>query len=198
MTKRLLIATGNKGKLAEFKSLLKGLKLELTDPDQQGLAVVVEEDGKTYFENALKKARAYANASGLLTLADDSGLEVDALGGAPGVYTARYGGEGLTDAQRIAYLLERIRDVPWDKRTATFRCIILLYDPGAGSMEFEGTCRGIIALAPKGENGFGYDPIFYYPPAGRTVAELPQEEKEQISHRGKAARAAIEALKTFG
>lgn len=192
-----MIATGNKGKLAEFKSLLRGLHLELTDPIQQGLDIVVEEDGHTYSENAMKKALAYAGASGLLTLADDSGLEVDALGGAPGVYTARYGGEGLTDGERVAYLLEQIRDIPWEKRTATFRCIIVVQDASGTSMEFEGICKGIIALYPKGENGFGYDPIFYYPPAGMTVAELPREVKEEISHRGKAARAAMEALKAL-
>ncbi len=197
MARQLLIATGNKGKLVEFKSFLKGLDFELTDPVEQGLDILVEEDGQTYSENAFKKATAYAAASGLLTLADDSGLEVDALGGDPGVHTARFGGPGLEDAERNAYLLEKIRDVPWEKRTATFRCIIVVLDPKGVSKEFEGTCRGLIAHTPKGRVGFGYDPIFYYPPLGKTVAELPEEVKQEISHRGKAARGAIAALSNW-
>lgn len=196
MAGKLLIATGNPGKLAEYRVLLEGLEAELTDPVREGIDIHVEEDGATYRENALKKAVAYAEASGLMTLADDSGLEVDALGGEPGLRTARFGGEGLSDQERVAYLLRRLEGVPWERRGALFRCIIIVaYSLGGLTQEFEGVCEGRIALDPRGENGFGYDPVFFYPPFQKTMAELSEEQKHRVSHRGKAARAAAAALK---
>ena len=132
--------------------------------------------------------------SGLMTLADDSGLEVDALGGEPGVMSARYAGEGATDADRVNYLLAKMKDVPWEKRTARFKCVISIAVPGQDVKLCYGTCDGYITYQPKGMNGFGYDPIFYFPELDRTMAELTFEEKNGISHRGKAAQQARKLL----
>ena len=191
---KLLIATNNPGKIREYQELLADLPLELTSPAQEGLDIEVAETGESFAENARLKAIAYAKASGLLTLADDSGLEVDALGGEPGIRSARYAGEGASDEERYQLLLERLEDVPWEERTARFRCVIAVATPDREVYTAEGSCEGIIAFEPEGEHGFGYDPIFYLPEYGKTMAELPPEVKNKISHRAKAAQKTREFL----
>ena len=157
----------------------------------------VTEGGDTMEDNAKLKARAYALQSGLLSLADDSGLEVDALGGEPGVLSARYGKEGFSDEERNEYLLRRLRGIPWEKRSARFKCVIAIATPSSRMETCEGECHGIIAFEPRGKTGFGYDPIFYLPELGVTVAELALEKKNEISHRGKAARKARRLLENL-
>src|SRR5437867_5247188 len=147
---KLLIATNNKGKVDELRDLLKDIGIDLLTPAQINLQLDVAEDGKTYAENATKKAIAFAQASGLISLADDSGIEVDALDGAPGLYSARWGGDGLDDAARNALLLARLRDVPTPRRTARYRCVIAVVDPDRRERVVEGTCEGVIAEAPRG------------------------------------------------
>jgi XTP/dITP diphosphohydrolase len=201
----LLIATSNKGKVAEIASLLEGIEglacrvIGLEDLPQ--VPPPVEETGATFAENALIKADYYHAATGLLTLADDSGLEVDALDGRPGVYSARYGGEGLSRPQQISLLLEEMKGAPEENRTARFVCVIALAGPAGESSDirqtFEGRCEGKIALAPRGGGGFGYDPIFIDTELGRTFAELSPEEKSLRSHRGKALRDAIKYLEAL-
>jgi XTP/dITP diphosphohydrolase len=185
---QLLLATNNAGKLSELKELLAGVPFELISPAQIGLKLDVAETGRTYAANARLKALAFATASGLMTLADDSGLEVEALGGAPGLYSARYAGDGATDEQRVAYLLSKMRGVPPDKRGARFRCIMALAWPSDEVKLRSGSCRGFITKEPIGINGFGYDPVFYFPKLGKTMAELTAEVKNSISHRARAAR----------
>ncbi len=188
---QLLLATHNQGKRREWRVLLDGLDVELLLPDDLGLHDDVEETGETYTENALLKARALAAASGLPTLADDSGLEVDALEGAPGVRSARY--HLGTDEVRYRALLRALEGVPLEQRGARFRCIAALVIPGEtdGVREYitEGVCEGVIGFEPRGEGGFGYDPVFYLPDRDCTMAELPSEEKNRISHRARAAQA---------
>jgi len=191
---KLLIATRNRGKKREYARLLQGLEVELIALDDLGVTKTIKEDGASYTENALLKARGYAAATGLLTLADDSGLEVDALDGAPGVLTARYAGEGATDEQRYLLLLEQLKDVPHEHRTVRFRCVIALAWPDGRVEITEGVCEGRITREPRGEHGFGYDPVFYVPEYGCTMAELPPEIKNRISHRARAAAAASEIL----
>jgi XTP/dITP diphosphohydrolase len=187
---KLLLATTNRGKLREYRQLLKGLPFTLVTPGDEGIDITVDEKKKTFEENARLKAVTYSRLSGLVTLADDSGLEVDALDGAPGIISARFAGEEASDKDRIEHLLGRLRDVPWEKRTAHFRCVIAIAIP-EGKVELcDGECQGLIALEPEGENGFGYDPVFYLPEFGKTMAELSLDIKNQISHRGKAARKA--------
>lgn len=196
MTK-LLLATGNQAKLRELKSLLHDLPYELVTPSEAGVSIKVEEVGSSFEENARLKATAFASASHLLTLADDSGLEVDALGGQPGVLSARYAGENASDSERINYLLSRLKGVPWEKRQAHFKCVIAIAAPD-GQLEFCcGNCTGIITLEPRGEHNFGYDPVFYLPELGKTMAELPPEIKNRLSHRGQAARKVSRALERF-
>ena len=191
---KLLIATHNPGKVREYEELLAGLPLELTYPAQEGLGIEVAETGKSFAENARLKAAAYARASGLLTLADDSGLEVDALGGEPGIHSARYAGKGASDEERYRLLLEKLKESPWEERTARFRCVIAVATPDGRIHTAEGTCEGIIAFEPRGEHGFGYDPVFYLEEYGKTMAELSSETKNKISHRANAARRAREIL----
>ncbi len=186
---KLLVATHNPGKVRELRALLEDLPLELTWPGELGLDLQVEESGATFEENARLKALAYARASGLWTLADDSGLEVDALGGAPGVRSARYGGPGASDADRYRLLLERMAAVPEGKRQARFRCVVALASPDGRIWTAEGKVEGVVAWEPRGENGFGYDPVFYMPDLGCTMAELPEEEKNRLSHRARAVLA---------
>jgi len=195
---RLLVATNNPGKICEYQALLAGLGLELVGLADVGLTPQVNETGQTFEANARLKAKTYGRASGLLTLADDSGLEVVALGGGPGVYSARYAGEGASDADRYRKLLAALEDVPWEKRTARFRCVIALAWPDGHVETFEGQCDGVIAFEPKGSNGFGFDPVFYMPELGRTMAELPEEVKNRVSHRARAAALARERLKAEG
>lgn len=191
---KLLLATTNSGKLGEYRSLLNGLAYQLVTLAEQGITEVAIEPGNTFEQNARLKALSYAKLSQLVTLADDSGLEVDALGGEPGVKSARFAGEGATDAARIEMLLARLEGIPWEKRTAHFKCVIAIATP-AGELELcHGECHGLIALKAKGGTGFGYDPVFYLPELGRTIAELPMEVKNQISHRGQAAQKARQIL----
>jgi XTP/dITP diphosphohydrolase len=191
---KLLLATKNRAKAQEYLLLLEGLPLELTNLAEQGIEVVVSETGKTLEQNATLKAQAYASLSNLLTLADDSGLEVDALGGEPGILSARYAGADASDEDRIERLLKRLEGIPWEKRKARFRCVIAIAAPGGKVELCHGECQGVIALSPKGKNGFGYDPIFYLPEQGKTMAELSIEEKNEVSHRGEAAMRARQVL----
>ena len=197
MTRKLLVATHNPGKVREYRSLLADLPLEVTYLDAEGITLEVEETGHTFAENAVLKATTYARTSGLWTWADDSGLEVDALDGAPGVYAARYGGSGLSDADRYRKLLDALTGVSWTRRTARFRCVVALATPTGDVQTADGACEGIIAFGPAGSNGFGYDPVFYLPDRGQTMAQLPAETKHEISHRGRAARAAETLLEAM-
>jgi len=190
----LLLATNNQGKVREYKILFKALPFQLLTLAERGSTTVVDEVGATLEENARLKATILAKESQLLALADDSGLEVDALGGEPGRLSARYAGEGASDRDRVNYLLSRLSDVPWPERTAFFRCVIAVATPDGEVELCSGECRGMITLEPHGEQGFGYDPVFYLPELGKTMAELPMEIKNQISHRGQAALKASQML----
>ena len=184
---KLLLATHNRGKRREWQALLAGLPVEILLPDDLGLSSEVEETGTTYRENALIKAHALADASGLPTLADDSGLEVDALDGAPGVRSARY--RLGSDEVRYRALLRALDGVPAPERTARFRCVAALVLPGDQEFLTEGVCEGVIATDPSGKEGFGYDPVFYIPERACTLAALSAEDKNRISHRARAAQA---------
>ncbi len=194
---KLLLASGNRGKLREIQALLEGMDVELIIPSQLGIELNVEEDGSTYEENAAHKAMAYANAAELLTLADDSGLEVDALNGAPGIHSARFSPlPGATDADRRAHLLSQLRGKPrpWPAR---FHCTVALAIP-SGEIRFaQGDCSGEIIPEERGQHGFGYDPIFLIPGTGKTMAELSMEEKNQLSHRARAVREALPILRNL-
>jgi XTP/dITP diphosphohydrolase len=192
----LLVATQNKGKVAELSALMRDLGVTWLSLADLAVSYEVAEVGATLTENARLKAAGYATTTGLLTLADDSGLEVDALDGRPGVHTARYGGDDLTPAARYQLLLREMRRVPWTLRTARFRCVIALAAPDGTLLgEGKGVCEGVIALEPAGHGGFGYDPVFYIPERGLTMAQLTPEEKKQISHRGRAIRTIAPLLK---
>lgn len=184
---RLVLATHNHGKRREWQALLEELPVTLVLPDELGLSELVEETGRTYLENALLKARTLAAASGLPALADDSGLEVEALEGAPGLHSARYilGG----DEVRYRALLRALEGVPPERRGARFRCVAALVLPDGREFHTEGVCEGVIQTAPSGEGGFGYDPVFFLPEQGCTMAELSFEAKNRISHRARAAQA---------
>ncbi len=190
----LLVATTNRGKVAEYRHLLEGLKVDLITLDEAGISQEADESFQTFEENARSKAMFYAGLSGLPTLADDSGLEVDALGGEPGVRSSRYAGDHATDSDRVNFLLEKLKGVPLEKRQARFKCVIAIASPGGDVKTVSGECEGIIDVEPRGNNGFGYDPIFYLPQYGRTIAELSPELKNEISHRGRAAHKAREVL----
>lgn len=194
---KLLLATHNLGKVKEFRELLGEIPFTLLSLDEIGIVTEVNETGDTLEKNALLKATGFAEESGLLTLADDSGLEVDALNGEPGVMSARYAGEGADDIQRVEYLLARLHGIPFGKRTAQFRCIIAVVSPEVETKIFEGKCRGLITFEPRGELGFGYDPVFLFPQLGKTMAELPLEMKNRISHRGLAVAKARSYLQTL-
>jgi XTP/dITP diphosphohydrolase len=192
--KELVVATGNKGKLREFAELLKGVVDTILSPaDFPGFPDVVE-DGETFEANAIKKARSAALFTGKPVLADDSGLSVDYLGGRPGVYSARFAGEGATDAENNALLLRELEGVPADKRTAAFHCVIALCQPDGSCRSFDGSLPGIVLETPRGEGGFGYDPLFLVPEYGQTFSELPLDIKNAISHRGRAMQMLREAL----
>jgi XTP/dITP diphosphohydrolase len=192
---KLLLATNNQAKVREYKHLLQSLPFELVSPAEQGITNAVSEVGGSLEENARLKATVMAGESQLLALADDSGLEVDALGGEPGPLSARYAGEGASDRDRINYLLARLKGVPWEKRSARFRCVIAIATPDGEVELCSGECHGFITFEPEGKQGFGYDPVFYLPELGKTMAELPLEIKNQISHRGQAARQACQVLR---
>jgi XTP/dITP diphosphohydrolase len=188
---RLLVATTNAGKFAEVEAYLRQLPVEIVPLQSLATYAEVVEDGATFEENAEKKARRLAETSGLLTLADDSGLEVDALEGAPGIYSARYAGEAANDNQNNAKLLDEMRGVPEARRTARFVCALALCDPGGKQMKVwtvRESCEGRITLEVRGEGGFGYDPLFFYPPLGKTFGEIDRETKATVSHRGKALK----------
>ncbi len=190
----LLIASNNQHKIEEFRRLLDPSTFQLLAPADLGLQLDVPETGETFAENATLKARAFCAASGHIALADDSGLAVDALGGEPGVHSARYGGPGLSDEDRTALVLERMRRVPDDQRGARFVAAIAIALPNGRTEVVRGDVEGVITRTPYGTGGFGYDPIFLYPPSGRTFAEHTPDEKDAESHRGRAARQAADRL----
>lgn len=182
----IVIASSNKGKTAEIRDLLKGFPVQVKNLDDFGPIPPVIEDGLTFEENAYKKASFTARVLGFPALADDSGLCVDAIGGAPGIFSARYAGEHATDAQRCDYLLSEMRGKT--NRAAAFECVISIAVPTGQALTYESRCEGLITEQPAGTEGFGYDPIFFYPPLNKTFAQLSREEKGLISHRGKALR----------
>jgi XTP/dITP diphosphohydrolase len=194
---KLLLATGNKGKLREITALLQGLEVKILKPGDINLSLQVDEVGQTYAENAARKALTFARASGLLTLADDSGLEVEALNGAPGIYSARFAPQkGATDADRRKYLLQQLQGQPRPWR-AEFHCSVALATPDEEVSITEGICRGMIIPQERGSGGFGYDPIFLLNGMHKTMAELSMAEKNQVSHRANAIKVAIPILKSL-
>ena len=195
MAEKFVLATHNPGKLREMGDILRRLGVEVVSPVDVGCHVEVEETGTTFAENAMLKAKAVCAASGLPAIADDSGLCVDALGGAPGVYSARYGGEGLDDAGRYRLLLSNLRGQP--TRAAHFACAIACAFPNGDTLTAKGRCDGAIAYAPMGEGGFGYDPVFLVPEKAKTFGQLTAEEKSAISHRGRALQAFAAKLETY-
>lgn len=192
---KFVLATQNQKKLREMSDILSGFGVEVVTPKSLGIDLEVEETGTTFAENAMLKAKAICAAANLPAIADDSGLCVDALAGAPGVYSARYGGEGLDDVGRYRLLLENLRGQT--TRTAHFACAIACAFPNGDTLTAEGKVEGTIAFAPMGEGGFGYDPIFFYPPLRKTFGQLTAEEKHGISHRGKALEVFVKDLATY-
>ena len=192
----LLLATRNPGKVREYEELLRGVPFQLSSLAQLGIDTVAEETGYSFEGNACIKARIYAVASGILTLADDSGLEVDALAGAPGIRSARYGGVDASDQDRISLLLAVLKDVAWESRNARFRCAIAICLPSGKLRTVTGVVEGVIRCEARGANGFGYDPVFYLPHLGRTMAELDSGRKNQLSHRAQAAKKAAVILES--
>ena len=184
---RLVIATHNQGKVVEYRDLLQDLPIELLSLGEAGIETDVEETGGTFEENAWLKAETYSSLSGLLTLSDDSGLEVEALGREPGIYTARYGGDRCTTfPERVQLLLDNLARVPWEQRIARFKCVIALAGPEGRIGSVVGSVAGMIKYEPEGTEGFGFDPVFYLPSLGRTMAQLSLAEKNTISHRADA------------
>ena len=186
----LLLATTNRHKLAEYRTIFLDLPFRLLSLHDIQLDIDPEETGTTFAENAELKARAYAQASGMLSLADDSGLEIDALGGAPGVYSARFAGKGTSYAERFRLIQQQLKGLPMEQRSARFRCSIALAEPSGYCRVVEGVIEGRIVDNPRGNRGFGYDPIFLVPELGMTTAELSPDQKNSISHRGRAAQKA--------
>lgn len=192
---KFVLATHNPGKLQEMSSILSSLGVEVISPGDLEIDIEVEETGSTFAENAMLKAEAICEAAKLPAIADDSGLCVDALNGGPGVYSARYGGEGLDDRGRTALLLENMRGQT--TRAAHFTCAIACVFPNGDTLTAEGRCDGTIAFAPMGEGGFGYDPVFFVPELAKTFSQLMAEEKNEISHRGRALRLFAQQLETY-
>ncbi len=190
----LLVATRNKGKLDELVNLLQGAPYDLLSLENVNIQHEVEETGDTFEANAILKAEEYGRMAGIVTLADDSGIEVDALDGAPGVLSARYGGEELDDQDRNALLLKNLANLPDSKLTARFRCVVALSRPNRETVTFCGSVEGFITRKARGINGFGYDPLFYFPPKRKTLAQISAEEKHAVSHRGKAVNKAVHYL----
>ena len=195
MHRKLLLATNNQAKVSEYRKLLRNLPYRLITLAEQGITTIVSEVGESFEENVRLKATLLAAESRLLALADDSGLEVDALGGEPGRLSARYAGENTSDKDRVNYLLSRLESVPWEKRSARFRCVIAVVAPGGEVELCSGECPGFITFEPRGEQGFGYDPVFYLPELDKTMSELPPEVKNRVSHRGQAAGKVYQVLK---
>ncbi|PZC50938.1 MAG: XTP/dITP diphosphohydrolase [Chloroflexi bacterium] len=192
---KLLIGTNNDGKVKEYSRLLSDLPIVFTTPQQERIISEPNETGATFSENALIKAEYYACKTGLPTLADDSGLEVDALEGAPGIYSARYAGVAAPDNENNDLLLSNLSDTPWKSRMARFSCVIALAISGHEPELFEGTCDGYIAREIKGANGFGYDPLFYFPALGKTFGEIDSDSKDAVSHRGIATNKLFKRLR---
>lgn len=192
---QLLIATHNRGKFQELRALLQDAPYKLVSLLDAGVTEDVDETGTTLEENAALKARTYAAITGMPALADDSGLEVDALGGEPGVRSSRYAGGNATDAERIAFLLRKLENIPESRWTARFRCVLAIAGPSDSPEYHTGECPGRIVRLSRGSGGFGYDPVFLLSPLGKTMAELSDEEKNEVSHRGIAARKAVAALR---
>jgi XTP/dITP diphosphohydrolase len=180
----LVLATKNKGKISEFRELFRGLDVEIRSLDDFGPIPPVMEDGETFEDNAVKKAQFTARVLGFPAVADDSGLTVKALGGEPGVLSARYAGDGATDRENNIKLLDKLKDI--EDREAAFICVLAIAVPSGPALIYEGTCEGVISNELAGSRGFGYDPLFYYPPLKKTFAQLSEEEKNSVSHRGKA------------
>jgi XTP/dITP diphosphohydrolase len=183
---KIVFASSNEGKVKEIKEMLEGMGIELVSLKDYADMPEIVEDGKSFLENALKKAKIVSEITGETVLADDSGLEVDILGGEPGIYSSRYAGENATDEENTAKLLSRLKDIPQEKRGASFRCVLVLYRKDGSYRYFEGKWRGQIIDESRGNNGFGYDPIFLVPELKMTAAELTEEIKNKISHRGQA------------
>lgn len=194
---KIVLATGNQHKLREFQQILDADTLEIVPQSAFPGCPEVVEDGSSFEENALKKARAIAAHTGCVAMADDSGLEVDALKGAPGIYSARYAGEPRSDARNIALLLKNMHHVNTPQRGAQFRCVIAVVAPDGRELVAQGLCRGRITTEPLGSDGFGYDPVFLHEPSGRTFAQLDSAEKNNLSHRGLAVRKLREVLPAF-
>ncbi|HYR72476.1 MAG TPA: non-canonical purine NTP pyrophosphatase [Candidatus Acidoferrum sp.] len=194
---RLVLATANRAKGREMAALLADLPYRIQDLAEFPGVVLPREGETSYAENALGKARAVTVATGLLALADDSGIEVDAFAGRPGVLSARYGGEGLTDPERNALMLRELDGVPAARRTARYRAVIAVTAPDGREATMEGTVEGVLLEAPRGAGGFGYDPLFFYPPLGATFAEMSAAAKHTVSHRGRAMALARELLRRW-
>lgn len=193
---RILVATHNRGKIGEYEQLLSGVAAEFISLSTAGISQEIPETGRSFEENARIKAEAYCRLSQLVTLADDSGLEVDALDGAPGILSARYAGNGTSDADRYRLLLKNMADFPPERRTARFRCVIALATPEGNVFTASGQAEGMIAPAPRGDFGFGYDPVFFLPEYGATMAEVGDAVKNVISHRARALQAIAPSLHT--
>jgi len=193
----VIVATRNRGKMREVREALKGLGLRIRTLSDFSNVPEIEENGRTFIENALKKARYYSKYFGKVTLADDSGLEVDRLKGLPGVYSARYAGEKASSRENNEKLLREMEGVPISRRGARFRCVIAVVSPDGKELLVDGSCRGRIGLREKGRRGFGYDPLFVLPNYGKTMAELSLEEKNRISHRGKALKKIRKIIHSF-
>ena len=193
----LLLATSNLHKLEEYRAIFSNLPLRIFSLSEIQLNVDVEETGNSFAENAVLKASEYVQMSHMLTLADDSGLEIDALGGAPGVHSARFLGRETSYEERFRVILEKLQGLPLDQRSARFRCVIALAEPTGNIRIVEGVVEGVIADCPRGSHGFGYDPIFFLPELGKTFAELESVDKNRISHRARAAQAAYKLLEAL-
>ena len=194
---KILVATNNTGKLREFKKILLSPGISILSPLDEDISLDVEETGTTLKDNALIKALAFSKLTDHVTLADDSGLFVDALDGDPGVRSARYAGNNATDHERNQKLLDNLQNVPIEKRTARFKCVIALVDEGGNTSYFSGTCTGSIATESRGSQGFGYDPIFIVDGYNKTMAELTKDEKNTVSHRAKASRSLMQHIETI-
>ncbi|PYG88850.1 XTP/dITP diphosphohydrolase [Ruminiclostridium sufflavum DSM 19573] len=195
--KVLIVATKNKGKISEIKRVLSGMPFDVLSMGDIGVDIDVEEDGKTFEENSMKKAQEICRISNEIVIADDSGIEVDFLEGAPGIYSARFGGLGATDRDRNAKLLAMLREVPFEKRTARFVCAIAVAFPDGRAFVVRDTCEGFVDFECKGNNGFGYDPLFYMPEYNKTIAELDIDIKNKISHRAKALNKMAEKIEEY-
>ena len=193
--RRFIVATKNKGKLAEIKEILHDFPFEVISMEEAGITKDIEENGTTFEENALIKAEEICRVTGEMVMADDSGLEVDYLNGAPGIYSSRFAGEGATDEDKNKKLLKLLEGVPFEKRSARFVCVIAVIFPDGQRFTVKGTCDGYIVFEPIGNNGFGYDPLFFMPEYNMTTAQMEPEQKNRISHRGKALAKMVEELR---